>query len=142
MWTSRTRVALGLFLLGTTCLWLAAAMAGRTPAPGGTACTPGERARIRRCDRLRSRGVGRGAWGVFKQYSWWETAAVVSGMAGLVAVVPFVAGQSQVRCWVGGLRRADQPANAHPGQRAVIAADSFAQEELLESSVVRQRMPE
>jgi len=36
------------------------------------------------------------AWGMFKQYSWWETAEVVPGIAGLVAVVSFVAGQSQL----------------------------------------------
>lgn len=46
MWTSRNLVAPGLFLFGTTSLWM--------------------------------------------------TAAVVSGIAGLVAVVPFVAGQSQL----------------------------------------------
>lgn len=39
MWTSRNLVALGLFLFATTFLWLAAAMAGRTPAPSGTAWT-------------------------------------------------------------------------------------------------------
>jgi len=33
-------------------------------------------------------GFAIAAWGVFKQYSWWETAAVASGIAGLVAVVP------------------------------------------------------
>jgi hypothetical protein len=36
------------------------------------------------------------AWGMFKQYSWWEMAPVVPGIAGLVAVVSFVAGQSQL----------------------------------------------
>jgi hypothetical protein len=33
---------------------------------------------------------------VYKQYSWWDTAALVSGIVGLVAVVPFVVGQSQL----------------------------------------------
>lgn len=37
MWTSRNLVALGLFLFGTTCLSMTAAMAGITPAPSGTA---------------------------------------------------------------------------------------------------------
>jgi hypothetical protein len=37
MWTSRNLVALGLFLFGTTYLRMTAAMAGRTPAPGGAA---------------------------------------------------------------------------------------------------------
>ena len=91
MWTSRNLVALGLFLVGTTYLWLAAAMAGRPPAPSGTAW------------RLTNvlayvavTGFVVAAWGVLEQYSWRETAAVVSRVAGLVAVVPFVAGQSQL----------------------------------------------
>jgi hypothetical protein len=91
MWTSRTLVALGLFLFATTFLWLAAAIAGRAPAPSGTACTlPNVLAYVAVI------GFAAAAWGVFKQYSWWMTAAVVSGIAGLVAVVPFVAGQSQL----------------------------------------------
>jgi hypothetical protein len=36
------------------------------------------------------------AWGMFKQYAWWEMAAVAPGIAGLVAVVSFAAGQSQL----------------------------------------------
>jgi hypothetical protein len=87
MWTSRNLVALGPFLFGTTCLSMTA---GSTPAPSGTAW------------RLTNvlayvavTGFVVAAWGVFKQYSRWETAAVVSGLAGLVAVVSFVAGQSQ-----------------------------------------------
>jgi hypothetical protein len=41
-------------------------------------------------------GFAIAAWGVFKQYSWGETAAAVAGIARLAAVVPFVAGQSQL----------------------------------------------
>ena len=91
MWTSGNLVALGLFPSGTTCLRMTAAMAGRTPAPSGTAW------------RLTNvlvyvpvTGFAVAAWGVFTQYSWWETAAAVSGIAGPVAVVPSVAGQSQL----------------------------------------------
>jgi hypothetical protein len=40
---------------------------------------------------------------VFKQYSWWETAALVSGIVGLVAVVPFIVGQSQLEVGFGDL---------------------------------------
>jgi hypothetical protein len=41
-------------------------------------------------------GFAIAAWGVFKQYSWWETAAVGSAVVGLVAVVPFIVGQSHL----------------------------------------------
>jgi hypothetical protein len=44
---------------------MTAAIADSTPAPSGTAWTLTN-----------------------KQYSWWKTAAIASGMAGLVAVVP------------------------------------------------------
>lgn len=87
MWTSRNLVALGLFLFGTAYLWLAA---GRAPAPSGTACTL-----TNVLAYVAVIGSAVAACGVFKQYSWWETAAVVSGVAGLVAVVSFVAGQSR-----------------------------------------------
>jgi hypothetical protein len=91
MWTSGNLVALGLFLFGTAFLWLAADMAGRTTAPSGTAWTL-----TNVLAYVAVIGLVVAAWGVFKQYAWWETAAVVSGVAGLVAVVPFVAGQSQL----------------------------------------------
>jgi sugar phosphate permease len=90
MWTSRNLVALGLFLVGTAFLWLAAAMACSTPAPSGTAWTL-----TNVLAYVAVIGFAVAAWGVLEQYSWWETAAVVSGVAGLVAVVSFVAGQSQ-----------------------------------------------
>jgi hypothetical protein len=112
MWTSRNIVALGLFLSGTTCLWLAAVMAGRAPAPSGTACTL-----TNVLAYVAVIGSAIAAWGVFTQYSRRETATVVSGIAGLVAVVPSVAGQGQLDAGVHGLRRADPPADAHPGQR-------------------------
>jgi hypothetical protein len=109
MWTSRNLVALGLFLFGTAYLWLAA---GRAPAPSGTACTL-----TNVLAYVAVIGSAAAACGGFKQYSWWETAAVVSGVAGLVAVVSFVAGQGQFDAGVRGLRRADPPVDAHPGQR-------------------------
>jgi hypothetical protein len=40
---------------------------------------------------------------VYKQYAWWDTAALVSGIVGLVAVVPFVVGQSQLDVRFGDL---------------------------------------
>ena len=43
------------------------------------------------------------AWAVFKQYSWWETAALLSGIVGLIAVVPFIVAQSQLDVGFGDL---------------------------------------
>jgi hypothetical protein len=40
---------------------------------------------------------------VFKEYTWWETAALLSGIVGLIAVVPFVVAQSQLDVGVGDL---------------------------------------
>jgi hypothetical protein len=91
MWTFRNVVALGLFLFGTTFLWMTPAMAGRTPPPTGTAWTL---ANLLAFIAIIAFAIA--AWAVFKQYSWWETAAVVSGIVGLVAVVPFIVGQSQL----------------------------------------------
>jgi hypothetical protein len=72
MWTFRNLVALGLFLFGTTFLWMTAAMAGKTPPPSGTAWTLANVLAY-----IAVIGFAIAAWGVFKQYSWWETAAVV-----------------------------------------------------------------
>ncbi len=39
MWTFKNLVALGVFLFGTTFLWMTPAFAGKTPPPKGTAWT-------------------------------------------------------------------------------------------------------
>ena len=36
------------------------------------------------------------AWGVFKDLSWWEPAALAGAIVGLVAVVPYVVGVSGI----------------------------------------------
>jgi hypothetical protein len=67
------------------------AFAGKTPPPTGTAWTLANILAL-----IAVAGFTIAAWAVFKQYSWWETAALVSGIVGLVAVVPFIVGQSQL----------------------------------------------
>jgi hypothetical protein len=91
MWTFRTLAAIGLFLFGTTFLWMTAFMAGKTPPPSGTVWTIANVLAY-----VAIVGFAIAAWSVFKQYSWWETAAVLSAVVGLVAIVPFVVGQSQL----------------------------------------------
>ena len=41
-------------------------------------------------------GFSIASWGIFKDLSWWEPVAVVSAIIGLVAVVPFALGISQI----------------------------------------------
>lgn len=96
MWTFRNLVAIGLFLFGTTFLWMTAGLAGKTPPPSGTAWTI---ANLFAYVAIVCFAIA--AWGVFKQYSWWQTAAVLSGVVGLVAVVPFIVGQSQLAVGFG-----------------------------------------
>jgi hypothetical protein len=91
MWTFRTLVAIGLFLFGTTFLWMTAFMAGKTSPPSGTAWTVANVLAY-----VAIVGFAIAAWGIFKQYSWWEVALVLSGIVGLLAVVPFIVGQSQL----------------------------------------------
>jgi hypothetical protein len=98
MWTFKNLVAIGLFLFGSTFLWMTAAMAGKTPPPSGKAWTL---ANI--LSYVAVVGFMIAAWAVFKQYPWWETAALLSAVVGLVAVVPFVVGQSQLDIGLGDL---------------------------------------
>ena len=98
MWTFRALVAIGLFLFGTTFIWMTAFMAGKVPPPSGTAWTV---TNVFAYVAIAAFAVA--AWALFKQYSWWETAAVLSGVIGLVAVVPFVIGQSQLELGFGDM---------------------------------------
>jgi hypothetical protein len=91
MWTFKNVVALGLFLFGTTFLWMTAAMAGKTPPPRGTAWTLANVLAY-----VTVIGFTIAAWAVFKQYPWWETATLLSGIVGLIAVIPFIVGQRQL----------------------------------------------
>jgi hypothetical protein len=84
MWTFKNIVAVGLFLFGTTFVWMTASFAGRTPPPQGSAWT------IENVLALTLVvGFGAAAWGVYRDLGWWEPVAVVSGIVGLIAVVPY-----------------------------------------------------
>ncbi|GGG45607.1 hypothetical protein GCM10011374_04860 [Kocuria dechangensis] len=98
MWSFRIVLAVGLFLFGTTFLWMTAAMAGRVPPPTGRAWTLANVLAY-----LAVIGFSITAWAVFKQHPWWDTAAVVSAVVGLVAVVPFVVGQRRLEAGLGDL---------------------------------------
>lgn len=98
MWTFRNVVAIGLFLFGSTFLWMTAAMAGKAVPPRSTAWTLANVLAY-----LAVIGFSITAWAVFKQYSWWGPAALVSGVIGLAAVVPFVVGQRRLDVGMGDL---------------------------------------
>jgi hypothetical protein len=91
VWTLKNLVALGLFLFGSTFLWMTPAFAGRTPPPEGNAWTV---ANVLALAAIVAFTIA--AWALFKQYSWWGTATLVSAIIGLAAVIPFVMGVSQV----------------------------------------------
>jgi hypothetical protein len=96
MWTFRNVLATGLFLFGSTFLWMTAAMAGKAVPPKGAAWTL-----VNVLAFLAVIGFSVTAWAVFKQYPWWDTAALVSGIVGVVAVVPFVVGQRRLDVGLG-----------------------------------------
>lgn len=96
MWTFRNVATIGLFLFGTTFWWMTAAMAGKAVPPRGAAWTL---ANV--LASLAVIGFSLTAWAVFKQHSWWDTAGLVSGIVGLMAVVPFVVGQRRLDVGLG-----------------------------------------
>lgn len=98
MWTFRNVLAIALFLFGTTFLWMTAAMAGRSTPPTGRAWTLANVLAY-----LAVAGFTITAWGVFKQHAWWAPAALVSGVIGLAAVVPFVVAQRRLDVGLGDL---------------------------------------
>jgi hypothetical protein len=92
MWSFKNILALGLFLFGTTFLWMTASFAGRVPPPTGTAWVL-----VNGLALAAMAGFTVAGWAVFKTYSWWPTVALLSAVVGLIAVVPFVVGLRQIR---------------------------------------------
>jgi len=91
VWTFKNLVALGLFLFGTTFIWMTPAFAGRTPPPKGPAWTV-----VNVLALIAVTGFTIAAWRVFQQYSWWGTVTLVSAVVGLMAAIPFVIGLGQI----------------------------------------------
>lgn len=91
MWTFKNLVALGLFLFGTTFLWMTPAFEGTTPPPKGTAWTLANVLAL-----VTLVGFAIAGWAVFKGHSWWEPTAIVSAVVGLANVIPFIVGQHRL----------------------------------------------
>ena len=79
MWSFKNILALGLFLFGTTFLWMTASFAGRVPPPTGTAW-----ALVNGLALAAVAGFTVAGWAVFKTYSWysppWVRASMVRAM--------------------------------------------------------------
>jgi hypothetical protein len=87
MFTFRNVFALVLFLFGTTFLWLSATWTG-SPATG-TIWTL-----VQVLAFATIIGFAAGAWGVFKQTSWWQPIVIVSAIIGLIVLIPYSIGAS------------------------------------------------
>jgi hypothetical protein len=91
MFTSQNIFAVGLFLFGTTFLWMTASFTGKTPPPSGLAWSV-----EMVLAAIAVVGFSLAAWGVFKDEPWWELVAVISAAIGLLAIVPYVIGLSEI----------------------------------------------
>jgi len=89
MLTFRNVFAVVLFLFGTTFLWLTAAFLGdKQAAAKGVVWTVVQVGAL-----LVIVGFAVGAWGVFKEASWWQPVAIISATVGLIVLIPY---------WIGG----------------------------------------
>jgi hypothetical protein len=87
MFTFRNVFALVLFLFGTTFLWLSATWTGSSDT--GTIWTL-----VQVLAFATIIGFAAGAWGVFKQASWWQPIVIVSAIVGLIVLIPYSIGAS------------------------------------------------
>jgi len=92
MFTFRNVFALALFLFGTTFLWLTAAFLGDKQAAAKGAVW----AVVQVGAILVIVGFAAGAWGVFKETLWWQPIAIVSAIVGLIVLIPYWIGASDL----------------------------------------------
>ena len=84
MFTIRNIGGISLFLAGTTWLWLTPAFASRSVTTSGPLWLT---ARILSLVTLAGFCVA--TWALFSRASWWESAAVLSAVLGLLALAPY-----------------------------------------------------
>jgi len=89
MLTLRNVVALGVFLFGTTYLWL-------TPTFVGKSATGGVWTVAQALAMVAVLGFALAAWGIFKVSGWWEPVLIVSAIVGIASVVPYWIGIQSV----------------------------------------------
>lgn len=91
MFSFKTWVALGLFLFGTTFLWMTRDFLAHPREGAGAVWSV-----IQVLVLLAIAGFAVAAWVVFKEASWWEPVAIVSAIVGLAALVPYMIGVRQI----------------------------------------------
>jgi hypothetical protein len=91
MFSFKNWVALGLFLFGSTFLWMTRDFLAN-PREGTGALWSAVQVLV----LVGIVGFTVAAWVLFKEASWWEPVAVASAIVGLAALVPYVVGVRQV----------------------------------------------
>jgi hypothetical protein len=91
MFSFKNLVALGLFLFGSTFLWMTRDFLAN-PREGTGALWPIVQVLV----MVTIVGFTLAAWVLFKEASWWEPVAIASAIVGLAALVPYVFGVRQV----------------------------------------------
>lgn len=91
MFSFKNWVALGLFLFGTTFLWMTRDFLANPREGAGAVWSV-----IQVLVFIAIAGFAVAAWVVFKGASWWEPVAVASAIVGLAALVPYVIGVRQL----------------------------------------------
>ena len=89
MLTFRNVLALGVFLFGTTYLWL-------TPSFVGKSLTGAVWTIAQVLAMATIIGFAVAAWGIFKSAGWWEPVLVVSAFVGIASVLPYWIGIQSV----------------------------------------------
>jgi hypothetical protein len=84
MFTFRNVLAIGIFLFGTTFLWLTAAFNGGERSNRGAIWKA-----IQALALAAVLGFALAAWGIFKTTGWWEPIAVASAVLGVASVIPY-----------------------------------------------------
>jgi lipoprotein signal peptidase len=82
MLTFRNELALGVFLFGTTYLWLTPPFAG--PTARGALWSV-----VQVMALLAIVAFSGAAWGLFRQADWWEPLAICAAVVGMASVVPY-----------------------------------------------------
>ena len=91
MFSFKNWVALGLFLFGTTFLWMTRDLLANPREGAGTVWSI-----IRILVLIAIAGFALTAWVVFQEASWWEPVAVASAIVDLTALVPYMIGVWQI----------------------------------------------
>jgi hypothetical protein len=91
MFSFKNWVALGLFLFGTTFLWMTRDFLANPREGAGAVWSV-----IQVLVLIAIAGFAVAAWVVFKEATWWEPVAIASAIVGLAALVPYVMGVRQV----------------------------------------------